>query len=77
LANLNPIIVDHVGTGGNPPADADLSVSGDPYGLATISSHQLNKRLFSVNAAYADGHVEVIPGNAVRPRFKGNWWNWR
>lgn len=73
----NPIITDIVGTSGTPPADAKLTDPSDPYGISGMTNHKRGKVLVSINAAYSDGHVETIPGEQVRPRYKGNWWNWR
>ncbi|HEX8916748.1 MAG TPA: type II secretion system protein [Humisphaera sp.] len=73
----NPILTDHVGTGGTPPSDANLAVANS-YGLSQVSGHKREEgRLVNMNAAFADGHVETINGGDVRPRYKGNWWNWR
>lgn len=75
----NPIISDIVGTAGGitPPADADLTTSGDPYGVSAVTNHRNNDKVHSINLGFADGHVETKRGNEIRPYFRGNWWNWR
>lgn len=79
LASVNPIVTDFAGSAPqDPPADADISRPGNPFGLRNLSNHQWRDgALESINAGYADGHVETIPGSLVRPRYKGNHWNWR
>lgn len=72
-----PIYADAVGTtGGTPALDADISAPHS-FTMLEISAHMETARLKNINAAFADGHVETIHGSDVRPRFQGNWWNWR
>jgi len=79
----NPIITDRIGTGtaGSPnpvpPADANVGVDGHGYNLNSFSNHRQGQRVIDMNAGFADGHVELINGQLVRPRYYGNRWNWR
>jgi prepilin-type N-terminal cleavage/methylation domain-containing protein/prepilin-type processing-associated H-X9-DG protein len=78
VAATNPIFTDIVGSKGvDPAADADLSRANNPYGMSGLTNHQQGGRLVSINAAFADGHVETRAGNTVHPWYSGNWWNWR
>jgi prepilin-type N-terminal cleavage/methylation domain-containing protein/prepilin-type processing-associated H-X9-DG protein len=77
VAGANPIITDIVGSEGMPAADAVLSEPGNRYGMTGLTNHQQGGKLMSINAAFADGHVETRAGNTVHPWYKGNFWNWR
>lgn len=78
VAATNPLITDTAGSGGaTPPANADATLPGNPYGFGTTTNHQEGNRLLGVNQAFADGHVEVHSAADLRPYYRGNWWNWR
>jgi prepilin-type N-terminal cleavage/methylation domain-containing protein len=75
----NPILSDVVLSEASitpaPDADAsrDKSLQFHPY-----SRHQWQGgRIDSINVGYAHGHVERLHGSQLRPRYKGNYWNWR
>ena len=75
----NPIITDLVisEAGANPTfnsnAARDESLKFHPY-----SRHRYKGLLVdSFNSAFADGHVERLHGDEIRPRYLGNYWNWR
>jgi len=83
LANRTPIVTDLVLTTyiHLPPVVNDLSRDG---GLTWrwFSGHQVKGKLESANEAYADGHVERVPGAKIQPRYNGgrngfDSWNWR
>ncbi|MCI0534428.1 MAG: type II secretion system GspH family protein [Verrucomicrobiales bacterium] len=38
-----------------------------------LGGHRMNKRIQSVNRAYADGHVETAPAAKVQWQHSGNW----
>ena len=75
----NPIITDIAGSNMSvtPPANADATLSGDPWAFATTTNHREGNRLLGVNQVFADGHVELNPPSGMRPYYLGNWWNWR
>jgi prepilin-type N-terminal cleavage/methylation domain-containing protein/prepilin-type processing-associated H-X9-DG protein len=79
MATLNPMITDIVGSSGGitPPANADATQPGNPYGISTVSNHREGNRLLGVNQGFADGHVDMNPPSDLKPYFLGNWWNWR
>ncbi|HEX8916747.1 MAG TPA: type II secretion system protein [Humisphaera sp.] len=75
----NPIVTDIVrsGYGATPPADANVGVP-NPYNVEHVYGHQRESGVVAeLNAVYADGRVETIPGSLVRPRYIGTWWHWR
>ena len=64
------------------PGRNDLSRDTSFALLSRLSTHARYGKLESVNVAYADGHVQRVPGADVRPRFLGlrqgtDSWNWR
>jgi len=84
LATRNPILCDLVLTTYMhwPPVIDDLSSDASGLVWRWTSGHQINGRLESANEAFADGHVERVPGAQVRPRYLGgklgvDTWNWR
>jgi prepilin-type N-terminal cleavage/methylation domain-containing protein/prepilin-type processing-associated H-X9-DG protein len=78
VAVTNPMITDIAGSSGTtPPANADATLSGNPWGFATVTNHREGNRLLGVNQGFADGHVELHPPSDLKPYYYGNWWNWR
>ena len=81
MANRNPIMSDVVLTDGSFPVTTttDLSRMSVRQGLYPYSMHMYKGFVESINAAYADGHVERLGAYAVKPRFRSpnNYWNWR
>jgi prepilin-type N-terminal cleavage/methylation domain-containing protein/prepilin-type processing-associated H-X9-DG protein len=78
VALTNPIITDIAGSSGPvPPANADATLSGNPYGFSDLTNHREGKRLLGVNQGFADGHVELHSAADLKPYYLGNWWNWR
>jgi prepilin-type N-terminal cleavage/methylation domain-containing protein/prepilin-type processing-associated H-X9-DG protein len=81
----NPILTDIVvSTGAAPSSMAHASDVNNSYTFssATLSSqHQWHARMDNINAAYADGHVDTIRADAVKPRYGSNsvppQWFWR
>jgi prepilin-type processing-associated H-X9-DG protein len=80
LANHNPIVTDLMMSKWwervLPCADASKA---KPEDLTRDSQHVWQGRVHSFNAAYADGHVERLRADEVRPRFMsaGGNWAWR
>jgi prepilin-type N-terminal cleavage/methylation domain-containing protein/prepilin-type processing-associated H-X9-DG protein len=75
----NPILSDVVLSDASltPPATADAS-RDESLKFHPYSRHQWRGgRIDSINVGYADGHVERLQGKELKPRFKGNYWNWR
>jgi len=77
VAVTNPMITDIFGSGGTPPANADATAPGDPYGISGLSNHREGNRLIGLNQGFADGHVELHAPADIKPYYLGNWWNWR
>lgn len=80
IAARNPILTDRVGTvktGPVPNATDTLATYKGPAPDPFSTNHLRGSTVQSINVAYADGHVERIGRDAIRPRFLGNWWNWR
>lgn len=57
------------------PANARPDAPGDPYHI--VYNHLWNGHFEPINQAYADGHVEAVYADAIRPRFACLYWNWR
>ena len=77
LAKANPVLTDYVLTHrSNLRTDANLSRDEDMNLLEHVN-HQWGGFLEVSNQAFADGHVDAVPGSQVKARFLGNWWNWR
>ena len=76
LLNDNPVLTDLVGVSQGNPLDTDLSKDYNP-GLTSNSVHRLGPYIEFSNQAYGDGRVERVHGSRLRPRYLGNWWNWR
>jgi len=80
VANQNPIVTDLIMSNFwervLPCANAS-KVKGED--LTRDSQHVLRQKVHSFNAAYADGHVDRLRPDEVRPRFMsaGSNWNWR
>jgi len=78
VAATNPMITDLAGSSGaTPPANADATLPGNPYGFAATTNHREGNRLLGVNQAFADGHVEIHSAADMKPYYMGSWWNWR
>ncbi len=76
--NTNPVLTDDVITDPSVPYNVNLGVDG--WAMNTFygwTSHRWDLRLVGMNEAYGDGHVERVPGGAVKARYMGNYWNWR
>ncbi len=77
--NSAPFITDFVDTGGAsvPPPGTDLSRDVFPTFDYNACHQREPGRIESANQAYADGHVERVRARDLRPRYFGNFWNWR
>ena len=77
--NKNPVLTDLIIIYDDWPAGTDLSQDPRPmapnYGAWT--SHRWKGLLAGTNQAFADGHVVRFHGGEARPRYAGNYWNWR
>jgi prepilin-type processing-associated H-X9-DG protein len=62
-AAFQPVISDLVAAEGT--RSTNLAKAG--------GGHPINKRIQSVNRAYADGHVETVPAVKVQWQHSGNW----
>jgi hypothetical protein len=75
--NATPILTDVVGTQSNLPHTANSHIN-DGFLFAQTNSHVWHGRLDQANQAFADGRVEVVAADAIRPRYrKSGDWNWR
>jgi prepilin-type processing-associated H-X9-DG protein len=78
---INPVLSDNVCTDPGYSQMVDLSVDGSSMATSALYSwtpHRWDGKLKGLNEAWADGHVERVPGNAVIARFKPQaYWNWR
>jgi len=72
----NPVVTDAIITSPGVGADVDLSSDPTVHG-STFRLHLYNGVLDGINYGYVDGSVKRVDGPDVRPRFLGNWWNWR
>jgi prepilin-type N-terminal cleavage/methylation domain-containing protein len=76
----NPLLTDVVGIGQG-LAQGDLRTVNlareRPPGLTSTSAHQFHGLVELSNQVYGDGHVRTVPGNEIRVRYLGNWWNFR
>jgi prepilin-type processing-associated H-X9-DG protein len=76
----NPILTDRVAVLGGPTPLASDSADMDKYRSLFVSgnlNHVWRNRPDSINAAFADGHVERITPKEMRCRYQGNYWIWR
>jgi prepilin-type N-terminal cleavage/methylation domain-containing protein len=76
LARDNPVLTDAIITSPGIGPDVDLASDPTVHG-STFRLHLYRGVLDSINCAYVDGSVRNVDGQDVRPRFFGNWWNWR
>jgi prepilin-type N-terminal cleavage/methylation domain-containing protein/prepilin-type processing-associated H-X9-DG protein len=76
-AKGNPLFTDFVRSEGAAPSTARAGDPGNPYSFASFSNHFWRDRIVNINAAFADGHVEAVMGDDVRPRYGGNALCWR
>jgi prepilin-type processing-associated H-X9-DG protein len=76
MASTVPIFTDVAVTAATvtPPSDARINSA---YPLDGNSGHRWRGRVENSNQAFADGHVESVNGDELRPRYNGNVWNWR
>jgi prepilin-type N-terminal cleavage/methylation domain-containing protein/prepilin-type processing-associated H-X9-DG protein len=80
VAIANPILTDRVAILGGPMPLASDSADMDKYRSVMVSgnlNHVWRNRPDSINAAFADGHVERITPKQMRCRYQGNYWIWR
>jgi prepilin-type N-terminal cleavage/methylation domain-containing protein/prepilin-type processing-associated H-X9-DG protein len=79
-ATGNPILTDRVALLGGPTPLSSDNPDMDKFTSLIASSninHVWRNRVDSINAAYADGHVERILPKQLRCRYQGNYWIWR
>ena len=78
--SANPLLTDVVGISqGAAPADlTSVNLAREsPPGLTATSAHQWQGLVELSNQVYGDGHVRAVPGEEIRVRYLGNWWNFR
>jgi prepilin-type N-terminal cleavage/methylation domain-containing protein/prepilin-type processing-associated H-X9-DG protein len=79
-ASVNPILTDRMAIFGGPAPAASDNIEMEKFRPLMVSgniNHVWKNRPDSINAAFADGHVERIAAKQVRCRYQGNYWIWR
>ena len=79
-AAANPILTDRMAIFSGPVPAASDNIEMDKFRPMMVSgniNHVWKNRPDSINAAFADGHVERIAAKQVRCRYRGNYWIWR
>jgi prepilin-type processing-associated H-X9-DG protein len=77
LAAKVPIITDSVATEASPAPPAGARVNGG-FPLVPSTQHLWHGKVDQCNQGYADGHVDVVPADFLKPQYlSGGLWNWR